>query len=274
MKSRNKKIDGVVRRVQPQTKHEEFMRHGNNQDTVMMKVPDVETLLNARGQTRTRYFPDNYTVISSGIINDEDLSKLRWTRELLAVKCFGPEYHIPTDYPYYGDMPEKERKANLRKMMSGAKWMAQQLSNTETKVIPLIKGYSPEERSICYEAIREISPKYCAIYGSQYFGGSMGNGINKLNRHVREIVSEVGIENILLIGPQYKKGVEKLPPEVKATAGQSSWIKKSKLREVPIPVAHSRYLDWKSEIESALGRGQATIKSAIRHSSGVAAPGS
>lgn len=236
-------------------------------DTVMMKIPDVETLLRHRGEVRSSYFPADYTVITSGMINDEDLMKLRWTRERNAVQAFQPEFHIATDYPIYGNMEKVDRMENIEKMTSGTEWMHRQLSGTSTQVLPLVKGFTPEERAICLETLRSLDIPYCAYYCAQYFGGEMGNGINKLNQDVRDVVSELNLDGMLLVGLQSQNGLAKMPPEVTAAAGQR-WITKSGLRDVPMSIAAQRYLDWKNGVEEELGGGIATLGS-FMDSSGV-----
>lgn len=248
---------GIVRRVQGQTAHETFMQNFPEKDTVMMKITDIETQLR-KGHIRGTYFPDDFTVISSGIIHDDDLKELRWKREGFAAESFGPDYHIPTDYPVYGNMEKEHRIENIEKMMEGTRWMHNFLESTNIKPLPLIKGYTPEEREICYEGLRELELPYCAYYGSQYFGGKMGNGINKLNEDIREVVSELDLKGLLLIGLQSKNGLEKMPPEVEAAAGQR-WIYQSGLRCLPTQLAQQQYLGWKEYVENSLGSGIATL---------------
>jgi len=253
---------GLIRRVQAQSAHEEFMRDFPGHDAAMLKITTVETLLRHRGQIRDTYFPDDFSVITSGVIHDDELKELRWKQERNAVEAFGPDYHIPTDYPVYGNMEKEDRIANIEKMMEGTEWMYEQLSDTPIRILPLVKGYSPEERAICYETLDKLGIQYCAYYGSQYFGGEMGNGVNRLNEDVREAVSKPGIDGMLLIGLQAKSGLSKMPPEVVAAAGQR-WIGQSGMRDVPIPAAQKRYLRWRDSVEESLGRGTATLDSFI-----------
>lgn len=264
---------GLIRRVQPQRAHERFMDSFPYSDTVMMKITDVETLLRHRGEVRTTYIPERFSVITGGIIHDDDLKELRWTRERNAVQAFDSDFHIPTDYPVYGDMEKAQRKSNIKKMMDGTRWMHDKLLSSSIQIIPLVKGYTTEERAICYETLRELDLPYCAYYGAQYFGGKMGNGINKLNEDVREVVDELGVDGVLLIGLQARDGLSKMPPEVVAAAGQR-WIRKSDLRDVPMDAAQSRYLQWRQDVEeTVLGAGQTTLGSFSPSPSEVVAHG-
>lgn len=167
----------IVRRVQAQQAHESFMNGFPGRDTVMMKITDIMRLLR-RGEIRTTYFPDRFTVISSGVIHDDELKKLRWKKEGYAVQSFGSHIHMPTDYPVYGNMDKEHRIENIEKMMEGTRWMHRELESMPTRILPLVKGYTFEERAICYKTLRELGIPYCAYYGAQYFGGEMGNGIN------------------------------------------------------------------------------------------------
>jgi len=259
---------GAVRRVQPQQAHEDFMEKLSGGDTVMMKISAVETLLRARGEVRGTYFPDNVTVITSGIIQDDELSELRWKRERNAVEAFGPDFHIPTDYPVYGDMTADDRIENIEKMVDGAEWMVNKLEGTDIRLIPLIKGYTPSERRICYDLLRRHNLQYCAYYGSQYFGGKMGNGILKLDHDVRDVVSELALEGMMLIGLQSANDLARMPPEVVAAAGQR-WIYKSNLRDSSVDEAVEEYSRWRHSLEAELGGGQATLGSFATDSNGV-----
>lgn len=252
--------NGLVRRVQAQQAHEDFMQALTGADTVMIKIPAVETLLRHRGQVRDTYFPDGFTVITSGVIHDATLGELRWTRERNAAHAFGPDFHIPTDYPVYGDMDEEDRKENIKKMMDGTKWMHDKLQTTPIKVVPLVKGFTTEERAICYKTLRSLDTSYCAYYGAQYFGGKMGNGINKLEADVKEVITELGVDKLLLIGLQSRDYLARMPPEVVAAAGQR-WIDQSSLRDVPPATAQQRYRQWRDDTEEVLGGGQSVLGS-------------
>jgi len=251
---------GIIRRIQPQQAHEDFLKSLDGDDTVMMKITDVEALLRARGEVRDTYFPSDTTVITTGIVHDNKLKQLSWARELNAVKAFQPDFHIPTDYPVYGDMPRSERIENIEKMMEGTRWAVNQLWDTDIQVIPLIKGYSQEERAICYDTINRVDTEYCAYYGAQYFGGEMGNGILKLTRDIRSVVSELSVDGLMVIGLQSMNGLDRMPPEVVAAAGQR-WIYQSNLRDTSLADSVRQYRDWKHRAEQELEGGQTTLGS-------------
>ncbi|ELZ68562.1 hypothetical protein C457_11176 [Haloferax prahovense DSM 18310] len=246
--------------MQAQQAHEDFMNRLNGEDTVMIKITEVETLLRHRGEVRDTYFPDDVTVITSGVIHDDDLKELRWTQERNAVQAFGPDFHIPTDYPVYGNMDSESRVENIRNMMEGTEWMMKELVDTDIQILPLVKGYTPDERGICYDMIRRHQLQYCVYYGSQYFGGKMGNGIQKLDQDVRDVVSELTLEGLILIGLQSSNGLARMPPEVVAAAGQR-WIYQSELRDSSINEAVEKYRQWRYSVNAELGGGQTTLGS-------------
>ncbi len=223
----------------------------------MMGIDEAEKLLNT-GEIFSSYFCPNVDFITTSTIHDQPLGELRWTQEANIVSTLRPQYHIPTDYWVYGDMDPQDRKSNIEDMMDGTKWLTHQLTDKETTVIPLMSGVTREERNICYRTFEELGISYAAIYGAQYFGGSMGNGINKLNNYIREIVSEYEFDGLLLIGLQSAAYLQRLPPEVVAAAGLR-WISQSNLRNSPIEQSVTRFGQWKQKPEAQLGNGTTTL---------------
>ncbi|WP_201287898.1 hypothetical protein [Salinirussus salinus] len=254
--SQQSKPSGVIPRTERQTRHEKFYNGFSGVDTVMLPIDHAERLLR-QGLTASSY--TDKAVITTTTIPDEDLKDFGWEKERDIVEAFQPTYHIPTDYWVYGDMDPEDRVQNIELLMEGTEWMYEQMKGVSTEIIPLVKGYSPQERAICYRTLDKLGTDYVAFYGSQYFGGKNG-GINALNEDVRDIVSEYSPSRVLLIGCQSENYMERLPPEVEAVAGQR-WIRKSKLRDVSIPKARVKYLEWKQEVTAGLGSGQTTLGS-------------
>ena len=254
--SQQSKPSGIIPRTERQTIHEQFYNGFSGVDTVMLPIDHAERLLR-QGMTASNY--TEKSIITTTTISDEDLKDLDWEKERDIVETFGPAYHIPTDYWVYGDMDPEDRIQNIELLMDGTEWMADQLAETPTELIPLIKGYSPQERAICYETLNKLGIDHISFYGSQYFGSKNG-GINALSEDISDVVSEYSPSQVLLIGLQSENHMERLPPEVEAVAGQR-WIKKSELRDVPIPKARRQYCDWKQEVKSGLDSSQATLGS-------------
>jgi hypothetical protein len=247
---------GVIPRIERQTRHEKFINGFSAVDTAILPITHAQRLLR-KGITASTY--TDTSLITTTTIADEYLEDFDWVDERDIVESFGPRYHIPTDYWVYGDMEPEDRMQNVELLMEGTEWMAEQLAGTSTELIPLVKGYSPEERAICYQTLSRLGIDYISFYGSQYFGTKNG-GINALNEDVRDIVSEYAPSRVLLIGLQSENYMERLPPEVEAVAGQR-WIGKSELRNVSIAKARRQYREWQQEVEAGLGSGQATLGS-------------
>jgi hypothetical protein len=260
---------GIIPRIQPQQAHEKFIQDNPGLDTVMLQIDAADRIL-SRGEIASTYFDSSTSVITTSTIHDDKLAELKWRREEGIVRALRPDYHIPTDYWVYGNMDKEARIENIEELVEGTRWMTQQLADTKTTIIPLVKGFTPEERAICYQAFDDLNVDYCAFYGSQYFGGDMGNGINALNRDLRDITSEFPLDGILLIGLQSKNYLSRLPPEVVAAAGQR-WIRKSNLRENSITKVKQEFVDWKQQPESELGAGNTTLGSFMAGDTGVTA---
>jgi hypothetical protein len=254
--SRQSKPSGVIPRIERQNRHENFYDEFSCVDTVMLPIGHAERLLR-QGQTSSSY--TDKSVITTTTMPDKDLKDFGWRKERDIVEAFQPAYHVPVDYWVYGDMDPEDRVRNVELLMEGTEWMNKHLDWVSTEIIPLVKGYSPQERAVCYRTLDRVGTDYVAFYGSQYFGGKNG-GINALNEDVRDIVSEYSPSSVLLIGCQSENYMERLPPEVEAVAGQR-WIHKSKLRDVSIAKAQAKYLEWKQKVSAGLGSGQTTLGS-------------
>lgn len=245
----------VIPRIERQTAHEEFTAANPYVDTVMLPITHAERLL-SEGVTASAYTDKD--LITTTTIRDTKLKRWNWRRELDVVSGFGPTYHIPTDYWVYGDMDKEDRLTNIKALMNGTEWMARVLSDSPIRLIPLVKGYSLEERQICYQVLDRLGIGYVGFYGAQYFGEGHGNGINALDQDLRDIASEYSPDGMLLIGMQSENYIDRLPPEVDAVAGQR-WIEKSKLRETEKSHAVEYYNTWKQDLEEGLNSGPATL---------------
>lgn len=247
---------GSVLLVEPQSAHRKFLDQNPYVSTVLLRITHVQTLVN-RGETADSYFEDHVTVITSTTINDRYLSQLGWQKELELIQEFEPDYHVPCDYPVYKTWNEDRREQNVLDCLEGTIWIAERIDGIETRVTPLLKGETPKERSYCYKVFKEIlGTNYCVFYGTQYFTASMG--FYKLLEDIRKVASEAPHLQILLMGLQYPRWLEKMPPQVVAAAGQR-WIRHSQLRDVSWEQARENYGELHREIDSALSTGQAPV---------------
>jgi len=248
--------EGSIPVVEAQQAHIDFLEDNPHVSHVILRITDVQTLLN-RDETADSYFDDDIEVITTTTIHDRILSQLDWQEELELILQFGPDFHIPCDYPVYKAWSREKRLQHIQDCLKGTIWITDRLANTGTKVIPLLKGETREERGYCYKVFKELLDTDCCVfYGAQYFTASVG--FYKLFEDIQQVVSEASHLRIILIGLQSPDWLEKLPPQVMAVAGQR-WIRESKLRSTSIENAQENYEELNKNIERALESGQVPI---------------
>lgn len=246
---------GTVLLMEKQEAHDKFHQDSPHDLTVLLRLTTVVTLVNL-GHTAESWFGENITVITTTTINDKVLSELEWVDELEIVQTFEPDFHIPCDYPDYEDDVRDLRHEHVWNCLEGTLWIAQNLVGTKTKVLPLIKGATPEERRLCYQVFNYLGINYCVFYGTQYFTANIG--FYQLREDLRTIVSEAPNLKIMLIGLQSPRWLTQLPPQIVAAAGQR-WIDEVQLREVPWNESQRLYKPMERNINAALGHGQMPI---------------
>jgi hypothetical protein len=214
---------GPIPSVEPYHSYSSFLQAAQP-DYALLKYTDMRKLLK-RGETADSYLPDGTAVITTTTIRDTQLNLVSWERELERVLAFGPDYHIPADYSTYEQQDITERSQNVLNCMKGVLWMQRQLRDhdSETQLIPLVKGVTPEERAVCYEVFERAGfTDYCAFYGTQYFSGGAGIRITELVEDLTAVATEQDRE-ILLIGLLSPNYLERVPKQVVAAAGQTAW---------------------------------------------------
>ena len=246
---------GPVLLMEKQRAHKQFHRKNSNKLIILIRITTVQTLLN-QGETADSWYGDNIEVITTTTVDDEILSELDWEKELQIIQEFQPNFHIPCDYPIYETQEPEIRRYYLLKSLKGMIWMAGELYGSKTRIIPLIKGTSPEERNLCYKVFDHIGVEYCTFYGTQYFTASIG--FNQLLDDLRTMVSEAPGLEIMLIGLQSPRMLRQLPPQIVASAGQR-WIREVQLRKVPWSESARLYESMEREVNDALGQGQMPI---------------
>ena len=246
---------GFIARFEPH--HWKYFDSYSPVKYLLVKIDDADRIL-SNGYTAGTYFNSKLSIITTSTIEDTKLEKLDWTRERDIVQQFEPDFHIPTDYPAYMKMDEQIRIEHIRRCMAGTKWMADQLSTSKTKILPLIKGVTRIERNICYQTYKELSINYCVFYGSQYFGGGIGNQFHLLENEIQCITSEQPTSGILLIGLLVPRRLKRLPPQVVAAAG-NRWIRDCTNEYKSRKDFNKKLQALKCAVEGALGNGQMTI---------------
>lgn len=212
-------IPSCIPRVEPSPSHRKFVEYAEP-DCVMINLIGVRRLLK-RGETAASYFPDGTSVMVTSTIPDEKLELISWEKERDLIREFSPDYHLPTDYPTYGDQPSDQRLENVRRCMDGTVWMMQELEDTDITVIPLVKGVQSRERRVCYEVCDELGKQITAYYATQHFT-SNGNNITAVEQQV-EAIAEYGELDVIVIGLLSPNYLERLSDGVIAATGQYQW---------------------------------------------------
>lgn len=216
---------GAIPSVEPYHSYAAFLQ-AVEPEYALVKYTDMRTLVN-RGETAASYFPEATSVITTTTIRDTPLNLLSWEQELEHVLAFQSEYHIPADYSTYEEQSVADRSRNVLHCMEGLLWMQRQLRDheSETQLIPLVKGVTPEERALCYEIFdRAGFDDYCAFYGTQYFSGGAGIRITELVTDLTAVATEQD-RDLFLIGLLSPNYLERMPGTVVAAAGQTAWRK-------------------------------------------------
>lgn len=246
---------GVVPRVEDRPKQLAFAREaGFNQ--VMIDMYRAERLLD-KGETAKSVFPDA-TVILTTTFEDERLELWFLERQIEVAVEFGADAVIPCDCPVYQDDPPLQRRQTIEIYAENLDRAFREFSEYGINVIPLVKGETPEERSICYDVFQQAGIDTIAHYCAQYF--LYGVYMKEFKRRVRDIVSEFEPENLLLVGFQSENYLPQLPPAVTAAAGRR-WFRKAELAEESMGVAQQNYADWKRRVNEALRGGQTMLGS-------------
>lgn len=250
----NVPFSGPVPRVEPKLSHRLFVE-GARPGQVMCKITHARQLLK-RGETAESYFPDDVDVITTTTVRDGKLYVLPWEDngyrmgEIDIVREFGPDYHIPTDYSAYVEQPDEKRRELQKKCMKGTIWMHRKLSDTDTEIIPLFKGVRPESRQMCYRVWDAIDADIAAYYAVTYFT-RQGRRTERLI-HDLEIVASETDTPLLLIGLLSPRTLERIPPNVIATAGQKQWRERVTPTEDAPQEIREDYEGLKSEVIEAM----------------------
>lgn len=240
---------GPIPRVEPHDTHRAFIEAVRPQ-WAMINIRDARRLVK-RDETADSYYGLETSVIVTTTISDDILDILRWEDELEIIREFEPAFHIPADYSTYDADTAAMREENITECMEGTIWMEQQLRNSGTQVIPLLKGTVPFERNICYRTFDHLDTDYAAYYVAQYFSGGQGVRIGQLETDLEEITDETDC-GLLLIGLLSAAFLSRLPTAVVASAGLNGWRSAVEPRtQGPTEMLH-RYSQFVEEIAAAI----------------------
>jgi len=241
-----------------QKAHEEVLRGDAGFRNMVLKLDQVRRALK-KGSTSSDYLDGAYTFVSTSTMQDAKTKDLGWREEADLVRKFRPAFHIPTDYPVYESDSVAVREENIRRLLDGTDWMIQELADTRTRVLPLLKGVTPGEREVFYRMFRERGFETCAFYGTQYF--TQGPGLQALNRDLHRVQAEAPELRVFLIGLLSPKYLNRVPSNVVGAAGQAKWRRRTGLRDADVGLGEmrSRSRVLMREASEVLGRGQAPL---------------
>lgn len=241
---------GIVQTIQLRHKKHETYLKGNEDDlTVMLKLKSVNSLVNQFDNPRSLLEP-HHKVVTSSAMHDDTLLNWPWNREAKVVKKFQPDFHLPGDRSIYRNMSRKKQKEALMRWAKGTRYVTSELSDTDVTLIPFVKGWEEWHFEYCTQILKPLGYENCAFYASGY-----KNRINELETHIRRLVSIFQPKNVLTIGPQSKRHLECLPPEVVAAAG-TRWRRKNEEGQV---IDRDKVEQWKSARDLLLGSGQTNL---------------
>lgn len=258
-------VGGVVPRVEKGEAHREFVE-AVEPDAVMCNVLAARRIVKD-GETAESWFPAGTTVITTTTIPDDDLARLSWEREAEIVESFGPDYHIPTDYPVYGDDKPYQRIDGCRQCARGTRWMREELPAT-IGIIPLVKGTTPDERAICERSAAKLYPDVLAVYASQYFSAGGGGGRSRLVEDVEAIARETDDMPILIVGSASPWVLKELPECVVAGAGLRAWREPVAPRSSNPAEMRESYGELAGEVKEAILGAHAGAESAAMEGEG------
>jgi len=249
-------VVGALPRVERQYAHRDFLE-AVAPAAAVINIIHVRRLLKA-GYTSSSWFPEETTVVTTTTVADNRLARISWQQELAFIKAFEPDYHLPTDYPVYGDMEPSRRVENTKRCAKGTLYAAAELADTPTSIIPLIKGTTTGERFICESVAADLDADMVAKYGTQYFTVSGAGQFPALREDLQAIATETADDQRLLVigamSPSGKFGVQKFPDKVCAVAG-TRWYKHVSPRSASESAMRDAWQTLQSDVCDALDVG-------------------
>lgn len=214
-------------------------------EAVLLSMTEARRLLNRDDLTAT--FPKTTALITTSTVADRHA--MEWDDELALVKELQPALHIPADGPVYKTQQPTQRGTTTLDCLEGTVWMAAQLADTETEILPLLKGTHPREHELCYHVFDRLGYDQCAFYASQYFSG--GAGPVALARDLTQITEATDC-TIISLGVLAPSCLRRLPEAVVAAAGINAWREAVTPQSATDAELRKRYEHFVAEVEDAL----------------------
>jgi len=225
-------VTGAIPTIEAQESHRAFVG-AVDPDVILVPFTHARPIAN-NGESVDEWLPESVdregiTVITTMTVSDDDLARISWEREVDVIRRFRPDYHVPADYPVYGDDPPDQRLENCMQCAIGTEWVGDRLPD-DVGIIPLIKGTTPRERRVCERQARYLGAEMIAVYGGQYFGAGGGGGRSRLIEDLEAINRETDCWPTLVIGSLSPWVLKETPKNVVAGTGLNAWRKEVRPR--------------------------------------------
>jgi len=243
---------GAIPRVEAQEPHELFLAAAQP-SCVLLSVIHARRLVK-RGLTASEWAPEGTAVMTTTTIADDALARLHRKRELEIVEEFRPAYHIPADYPVYGDDPVDHRREQAAACAQGTQWMADRVP-AGTTIVPLIKGSTPAVRQVTERGAAAVDAEVVAFYGAQYFTAAGGGGWPALRQDLAGIKQETNGYPVVVIGLLSPALAAEAPANVIGAAGVRQWREAVQPRSTAARGMQRAYGELAAAVEDAVGPG-------------------
>jgi len=247
-------LRGAVPRVEYQRSHRRFLEAVEPR-AAMMGVPHARRAL-ADGETADTLFPERTTVVTTTTVDDETLAELAPEAERSLVAEFGPDHHVPTDFPVYGRMRPERRRQNVVRCAAGTRQMHEALP--EVTVLPLLHGTTPAERAITQRVAHEIDAPMGVFYATQHT--TAASQFPAIRADLAVLAAETDLP-LLVVGymnpSDYSEArghsLRNVPGAVRAAAGLNQWVQAVEPRTAEPAAMRRSYRDLERAVADALG---------------------
>lgn len=196
-------------------------------DWILLKIHHAKAIYTAGaegafdGTTASEWAPDNTNVLTTSTIQDHILDGYSINEEKQFIEEFEPDAHVAADISVYDSFDPPRRAELIQEYMKKAIWFDNELE-AETLVIPQLKGFSNQEREICYRGFDHFDHNYVAYYLGQLFTSSSPERFDSVRDNIIHAHKNRDIEMLLigLLGPEFLKD---LPSCVIAGSGMNAW---------------------------------------------------
>lgn len=259
-------LAGAVPRIEYQQAHRDFLG-AVRPPTAMMNLVHVRRALK-NGHTADSLFPERTTVVTTTTVADNRLARLLPDQEVAMIRAFGPDYHVPTDFPVYGEMDADRRRENVRRVAAGTRKLAREVDAT---VLPLIKGTTPAERAVCERVVADLDPPAATVYATQYTTVPSNRQFPAIRERLSAVEEETDGHPVLVIGymnpddpvQNRQHSLRAVPESVVAAAGLNQWVRAAEPRGHDPAEMRAGYADLHRGVREALDAGPAYDPEAV-----------